>query len=472
MTTSFVGVAEDSAKLAEFFVFSLLFAGACGLWLLGLLTLPVAIWLTVLLLCALIFLCWRHFNGGLHPVFLFMMLLLVFQGGRLIGYMTGILEDPFQIEVQTWIPFDVHPSTKIISLLVLALSALAIYLPCRFFYRLAPQEDGEKYRPYLGCLYFFFILTFPFLIIKDVLYLRYMMAHGGYYAIYTDFEGVVSSAGVVVRSLGVLASAAFMLIFLIETKPRRLAIITTVYLLGSIGDLLMGYRGKVYTLILVLWYLRNLKRGKPFPLWTMLTAGILMASLGVIIVAFREQHQVQYLNPVAFLSQQGVSFNATECAIEFRHEFQRYGASYLLHDLTSAFVPVMEAGEGEFIARDLSLFLNPVTFEQGNATGSDYLAQLYVAGATWGVFIGSLFVGFVFVWLQRMGRGLWGGIAMVCIGQSLIYIPRSGLLEPFSQAIRIGLPMIAMLWIAGLWANRHGREHPPQPSVLEAYPET
>jgi hypothetical protein len=218
----------------------------------------------------------------------------------------------------------------------------------------------------------------------------------------------------------------------------------------------------------VLWYLRNLKRGKRFPLWTMLTAGLLMATVGVVIVAFREQHAVRYLNPVAFLSQQGVSLNVTECAIEYRHDFERYGFSYLLHDLTSAFVPVMEVGEGKLIARDLSLFLNPAAFEQGDGTGSDYLAQLYVAGATWGVFLGSIFVGFLFAWLQRIGNSLWGRIAMICIGQSLIYIPRGGLLEPFSQAVKIGLPMLVLLFIADFWTSHHGFKQTSGQHTLEA----
>ena len=468
MTGSYVDSRGASSKLVEFFILTLTLASTCCLWFLGLLTLPVAIWLTSLFLIALVFLCWYRFDGGLHPVFLFMGLLLVFQGGRLLGYITGAVDDPFQIELQTWVPFNVHPDTKFISLFVVAFSALVIYLSCRLFYRKNISESNGKHHQYLRVLYLFFLFTFPFLVIKDVLYLRYMMAHGGYYAIYTDYEGVVSSAGVIVRTLGAFATSAFLLIYLIETNPRRLTIVTSLYLLGSVGDLLMGYRGKVYTLVLMLWYLRNLKRGKPFPLRTMLIAGFVMTTVGVVIVAFREQHAVQYLNPMAFLAQQGISFNVTECAIEYRHAFERYGASYLLHDLTAAFVPVMEAKDGQFIARDLSLFLNPFSFEQGAGTGSDYLAQLYVAGAIRGVFLGSLFVGFLFVWLQRIGKELWGQIVMVCIGQSLIYIPRGGLLEPFSQGVKVGLPILALLWIADFWTRHDSHKQLSAQHVLKA----
>ena len=468
MRVGSIGIRKFPAGIVEFFVLSLMLTAGCCLWLLGLLTLPVAIWLTCFFLIALVFQCWYQFDGGLHPVFLFMGLLLVFQGGRLLGYITGAVEDPFRIELQTWVPFEVHSESKFLSLFVIALSAALIYLPCRFFYQKITLEDLTKYSRYLGVLYLFFFLSFPFLIIKDVLYVRYMIAHGGYYAIYTDYEGVVSSAGFVVRSIGVFATSAFMLIFLIETKSRRLVTLTSLYMLGSIGDLLMGYRGKVYTLILLLWYVHNLKHGKRFPLQRILVVGVLMATLGVAIVAFREQHDIQYINPMSFLAQQGISLNVTECAIEFRHVFERHGASYLLHDFTAAFVPVMDAGKGQFMARDLSLFLNPSAFESGNGTGSDYLAQLYIVGGVWGIAIGSLFVASLFVGLQRMGKNLWGGIAMVCLGQSLIYIPRGGLLEPFSQAIKVGIPMLIMLWAADIWVRYRDYGSPPEKHPLES----
>ena len=438
---------DARSKQIEFLAISLVLALSCIFWFLGLLSLSVAIWSTCIFLIILVFLSWYRFDGGSHPVFLFLGLLLIFQGGRLLGYIAGALNDPFRMELETWIPFEVPSETKVLSLFSIALSAACIYLLCRASYRKTALEESGREKA-LPALYIFFILTFPFMILKNILYLRYMMAHGGYYAIYTDYEGVVSSAGFIVRGLGILGTSAFMLIYLLERSSRRITVVTTLYMVASIGDLLIGYRGKVYTLVLTLWYLRNPKQGKRFPLPTILFAGLLMASLGVVILAFREQHAVEYLNPMAFVAQQGVSLNVTEAAIEYRHVFEPHGVSYIVHDLLGAFVPVMDATGGKFMPRDLSLFLNPFMFAQGNGTGSDYLAQLYIAGKLWGVLWGSIFVGAVFAWLQRVGKDVWGGIAMVCIGQYLIYIPRGGILEPLSQGIRIGIPMLILLWTA------------------------
>lgn len=439
--------------LGEFTVATLCLFICSTLWVLGILPPEVAVWLTAGYLTILLLLSWQRFDGGSHPVFLFLGLLLVFQGGRLLGSVAGLIDDPFKIEVQTWIPFDVSRSTEGITLLILALSATLVYFPCRLLYRKVQLKPGNEVR-LLPALYLFFALSAPFLAFKNIQYFRYIQAHGGYYAIYTDFDGVVGSAGTAVRLLALFGTQAFMLIYIIERRPKRLIFVTTLFLLLSVGDLLIGYRGKVFTLILTLWFIRNLKRGKHFPLPTLMAVGVLLSLVAVVIVGLREQHAVQYQNPLAFLVGQGISLNVTEAAVEFRHVFAPHGASYLLHDLDSAFVAVMEAKPGELFGQDLSVFLNPISYSWGAGTGSSYLAESYIAGGIAGVCIASVAIGLTFAWIQRLSGRFTGGILMVLLGQFLIYTPRTGLLEPISQGIKAGLPLCILLLMATVLSDR------------------
>jgi hypothetical protein len=420
-----------------------------ALWLLGLLPIENAVYLTFGYLVAILFLAWYRFDGGRHPVFLFLGLLLIFQGGRLLGAIFGLINDPFRIEVQTWSPFDVSSSTKGITLLILALSATLAYLPCSLFYR--KVRLSHSYPDHLlPTLYVLFGLTGPFLVLKNYLYVKYMQTHGGYYAIYTDYDGVVGSAGTAVRLLALLGTQAFMLIYVIERRTKRLMTVTCLFMLVSIGDLLVGYRGKVFTLILTLWFIRNIKRGKGFPLLVLVLGGVALTSIGFLALAFREQHDVNYINPLQFAVQQGISLNVTECAVEFRHVFNTHGASYLLHGLESVFIPVEKAKSGQLFSQDLSVFLNPIAYSMGTGTGSAYMAEAYIAGGLFAVCTASFVLGIAFAWIQRLGGRFSGGIAMVCFGQFLIYTPRSGLFEPVSLALKTALPLGLILFTANM----------------------
>src|SRR5271165_6122825 len=124
-------------------------------FLAGWLTVNGAVVLTVLLLAALIVLSWIHLGQGRHPAFLFLCSLMLFQGGRLIGYCLGAESDPMQVVIMTPAPFQVPREIAGLVLLALALSAICIYAPCRWMYRpIAPPSDVTvtKCLPYLYLL--------------------------------------------------------------------------------------------------------------------------------------------------------------------------------------------------------------------------------------------------------------------------------------------------------------------------------
>src|SRR5271167_1222736 len=101
-------------------------------FLFGWLTLNAAAVLTVVLLGSLIVLAWKRFDQGRHPCFLFLCTLMLFQCGRLIGFCLGVTPDPFEIELMTPLPFSIPRDEAGLALLVIALSAICVYAPCRW----------------------------------------------------------------------------------------------------------------------------------------------------------------------------------------------------------------------------------------------------------------------------------------------------------------------------------------------------
>ena len=130
-------------------------------FLIGWLTPNQAGALTVLLLSFLIVLAWKRFDQGRHPCFLFLCALLLFQGGRLLGFCLGVTPDPLEIELFTPAPFSIPREEAGIVLLAIALSAICVYAPCRWNYRRIQPPGDQAVRRYLPYLYvvFFFALS-------------------------------------------------------------------------------------------------------------------------------------------------------------------------------------------------------------------------------------------------------------------------------------------------------------------------
>ena len=148
--------------------------------------------LTVLLLSSLIVLAWKRFDQGRHPCFLFLCVLMFFQGGRLLAYCFGAETEPLRITVMVSRPFNVSRDEAGIVLLCLVLSAICIYAPCRWNYRwISPPADAEV-RHYLPYLYFVFFTTLPIQLFKNYSYYQYAQAHGGYTFLFVNQIGRAS----------------------------------------------------------------------------------------------------------------------------------------------------------------------------------------------------------------------------------------------------------------------------------------
>ena len=162
-------------------------------FLLGWLPINGAVVLTVLLLSSLIFLSWKRFDQGRHPCFLFLCVLLFFQGGRLLAYCFGAETDPMRIRLMVYRPFNLMRDEAGIVLLCLVLSAICIYVPCRWNYRriLPPTDTGvDRFLPYL---YLLFYGSLPVQLFKNYRYFEYIQDHGGYLSIFLNHSDLASS---------------------------------------------------------------------------------------------------------------------------------------------------------------------------------------------------------------------------------------------------------------------------------------
>ena len=338
----------------------LLAAGATLLATLGILSEEGCIWVATILLLGIFLAAWRGFEGGRHPCFLFLGMLLVFQCGRLIAHILGALPNPMQIEAAASVPIGISTDAAEVTLLMLVLSAICVYAPCRLAYRAIIFGAGNEDR-WLPALYLLILLTFPLAFYKNWAYFSYIRAQGGYLAVFTDNAGILQSAGTFIRSIALVNNAALLTAFVFERRPRRIFWILMLYFALSTLDLLIGFRGKFFSQALVLWFIQKLKAGGRFKLVPPIGIGgcrLCRGSGGCRIPTGPQC--IQMLSPIAFLGQQGVSLNVTDAAVAFHDKFARFGFNYLWGGFVYGIVPPPAVVQHHMWTNDLEDFLNPV----------------------------------------------------------------------------------------------------------------
>ncbi|HEY3928571.1 MAG TPA: O-antigen polysaccharide polymerase Wzy [Candidatus Koribacter sp.] len=421
---------------------------------------------TALFLCGLLYLCWRNFNRGMHPVFLFLGLLLLFQGGGLLGYIFSAGEaDPLQITLAE-APFDVSYDVKRITLLLLLLSAAVIYATLRLSgSRL--RYEAPKSDELLPFLLLIFLIALPFHFWKNYEYFQYVRSHGGYLAIFRSEEHV-SEVGVFVRAMSQLCSSAYIVYFVYERPRVRLALLSLLYIAVSTLELLIGLRGKVLLFFLCLLFLYKLKRGTGFRIRGLIVIAVALAITAQAVVIFRENKTEQFewwKVPAMFLGAEGVSINETETIIGFYPQFAPYRWSYLHYGVLGLFQSHAEAQEmvpqGEVLADDSGMFLNPTGYALGFGPGGSYLAEGYLYGKAAGVIGESLLSALLLIWLAHSFRGwripfAWS--AMV----GLIYLPREDLMVAIPGILRSWAALALVFAAAGSlaalvrWSRQYG----------------
>jgi hypothetical protein len=421
--------------LIEIFSYLSLLTVATCLVAMGVLSLTGCICLSVILLTGLVLLAWRRFDGGRHPCFLFLATLLVFQAGRLVGSLFGVVQEPMRIDLATAVPLDISTQSAELSLLAITLSAICIYFPSRINYKRVDFLQGEEVR-WLPALYALIFITAPFAIYKNLMYLLYIRSHGGYLVVFTDNAAVLQSAGLLARVISLIGANAILVAYVLERRPRRVALILALFFALSTIELLIGFRGKFFSEVLTIWLLHNLKTGRRFTLVPVLVVALMINIIAVVVAGFREESKTIALSPIAFLATQGNSLNVTEAAVEYHDRFSRHGADYLLGGFSAGLAPPTSFREGQLWTVDLTTYLNPLAAKMGFGTASSYLAELYLFAGMPAVALGSIAIGCCLAFLHRISSETWGIIVLAFMLPSLIYLPRAELLGPLAILVK------------------------------------
>jgi oligosaccharide repeat unit polymerase len=431
-------------------------AAATLCFLMGWLTCDGAAVLTVLLLLSLISLAWKRFDGGRHPCFLFLCMLTLFQAGRLIAYCAGAETDIFRITLMTSDQFDVSRNVAGLVLLLIGLSAVCIYAPCRWKYRPFSPVPSGSFGRFLPYLYLLFCVSVPVQLYKNFCYYEYAKDHGGYLVVFIDHGGMAASIPMAVRAISLISLPAFVGIFVLERRKRFLRAATAVHFAIAAPILMMGSRGAAFSLVLSLWYLAKVKSGKRARLYSagLLGAGLVLA--GSLVGSFRAGNveSSTLAAPFQFVAGQGASLNVTEVAVAYRRRFAPRIFYNLADELRSGFSPTdhMAYVAGKNFDADVSMFLNPIAYQMGSGGGSSYVAEAYVAGGLAGVVIVSAALGALFHGMNLCARSPFGLFLIAMILPDVLLMPRGGLLDWVSASLRVGISVL--LLVAGWYFYR------------------
>lgn len=381
------------------------------------------------------YLTWKQTDQGNHPIFLFMVFLALFQFGRIFAWFISGDWNLEWFDLATARPFKVDAGSVKQAMLMVPVSAAFVYLG--FF--VSPGQKvltftrNDQMRSFFGWLYF---LTIPFVVIKDVSYLRYTLEHGGYLATYLGGGEHLEQVGLPIRALALLNSIAFLPYLILEGRKRWLLLAIGSYLVVLVLELLVGLRGKFFINFMFLWMVYNIKTGSSFkPITAGIGAfGLILAAIGAEI--FRESKSGLNVNLIEyFFNAQGVSFFVTLSAVMYHDVFGRNSLDYLLNQFLVPFRHVNSFPEGALLTLDLTRFLNPLAAKYGFGTGDAYLANLYLLGGYLAVCVGSLLLG-VFCARITQARSLFWRTIALSILLWVPYLPRSGYLEPIAISIK------------------------------------
>jgi oligosaccharide repeat unit polymerase len=435
-------------KAAELILYLLVFVAGSLAYELQAISEKRAAVLCLIFLISLTISAWNRFDGGRHPCFLVLCCLIVFCGGRIFGYCLGILDDPLRVDLMTPRPFDLSTGQIGKVLASLCISSLCIYAPCAWNYRCTPPVEVTRTQHYLPYLYAAFVLILPFQVLRNVEYYLFLRSHG-YLAFFVDHQGLTSQMPLVIRAASTALLPIYLAIFVFEIRKPALWLVSIVYFGSALLILLTGSRGSVFALALTLWYIAKRKSTARSRL-----ASLFVAALALIIIAaligherVRDNGRSSVGSPAQFLVGQGGTLGVLEACVAYRSQFSPYTASYLYHEMESAFVPSDQTHyvRGVRFADDMAVFLSPASYSKGFGSGSAYIAEAYAVGALGGVAVISILIGFGLHLLQLASKSALMLVLVSLVLPEVLWMVRGGLLEWMSTLLRDCLPMAALV---------------------------
>lgn len=418
-------------------------------FLFGVVGLGVVIVVSLLVLAALTVLSWIRFDQGRHPCFLFLAVLLLFQGGRFIGYCLGDLDDPFRVDLMTLTPFGISPMQAGLISLLIVLSAVCIYLVCRWNTHPLPAPAFEPGRRYLPYLYLLFFASLPIQTFKNYAYFHYVQMNGGYSAIFVNHAALAATVPAFVRAISLISLPSFVAIFVFEQRRWLRWLVTILYFSSAAVILLLGSRMTIFSLILALWYaarIRSQGRVRLIRVAALFLALIFLANLVSVMRTSSNSLISELPGPMFFVEQQGASLEVTTVCVVERKLFSPYRLSYLLHELSSAYVAggAYNYVRGNMFDADVSNFLNASAYRWGFGVGGTYIGEAYILGGFVGVILVSILIGLGLRLLYSASRTGIGLFIVVMMLPEILLMPRGDLLGWLSVLSRTVLSVILL----------------------------
>jgi len=417
----------------------------------GWMSVNAAIVLTVILLASLMVLSWIHLGQGRHPVFLFLCTLMLFQGGRLVAYCLGAEPEPMRV-IAMDSDFVLTRNEQGIVLLCLALSAICIYAPCRWFYRPVKWECGERSGRFLPYLYLVFFLSLPMVLFKGYQYYQYAMAHGGYLFLYINHEALAATVPFWVRILAVVAAIVLVGVVVVERRPRFEILAVLLYFGCSLPSLLLGSRMPTFSLALALFYVFRVKSETRFRVRSLIVFVLALMLVAGFFGTIRSEYEKEngFILPMEFVRQQGISLNVTEVAVRNPEVFRRYQFSYLSNEIQAAFVGsgAYNYARGRMWDADVSTFLDAGLYRTGLGVGGSYIAEAYAYWGLIGVMIASIGIGMGLTYLAKHSNTAIGLFVVAITLPDIFLMPRGSLFGWASLLARSGIvvALLALGW--------------------------
>lgn len=382
---------------------------------------------------------WKQTEQGNHPIFLFMVFLILFQYARLVQWVVFGTWSIADFDLTVSVPFTIDPSDLKQVLILVPLSAAFVYVG--FFYRKSGRimnfAENPEMRRFFGWL---FVLTIPFVIYKDASYLEYALTHGGYAGLYFSNGAQEKAVGSFVRGIGLVNKTSFFTYIILEQRKRRLKLAVMAYVSVLVLSLLTGFRGEFFENTIFLWMVYNVKTRNSFrPIVGLLIAvGLMFAAVGAEI--FRNTaagpirgNVVEYL-----LRDQGVSFYVTASSVLFYQRFHPFIWHYLFNQIYLPFTVLNHLPPGALFTLDLTEYLNPHIAYYSLGTGEAYLAHLYLIDRGWTVCVGSVIIGLLCRGLTKPKSIYWRTVAFSIL-LWIPYMPRAGYLEAVATSTKFVL---------------------------------
>lgn len=358
--------------------------------------------------------------------------------------------------------FPMHTRYRILSFLIgtLLFTHLGALLGKRY---LAYDRIEFPHSPFLDKLStVLFLAAAPGTFAKYLIELKIILSRG-YLAVYDgSFDNI--SYPVWTTGSGTLMETAYCLFLASRPSKRKFFLISSVFFVLKIADVLKGGRSKLFLpVIFVAWYYYSFLKNTSSVSWKK----ALLFGLGGIFIA-QVLVQVRMGNSFVmdnmgdlvtlFFAQQGVSLLVLGYMVYYEPLFVNPGAPYILYPLV-----LWDSFHGQTIdyvqhtlslGHKLSYFLSPEAYLSGEGVGSSHVAEFWDLG--WGgAIVLSVLLGYGIRYFEKIVRKSRMVMYLsFIIVPTIVFMPRASFFPSLKQVL------IALLfyWIVMTWWNRRRKQ--------------